>query len=61
MVTSDSFCVPKEIKSRACPLHLSEINSLVELVFATLFRPGPHTPLVFKGNGVCIAEVCMVK
>jgi len=51
MVTSDPFCVRKEFKLRACLLHLSEINnSLLELVFATLFRPGPRTHLAFKGR-----------
>jgi len=34
MATSDPFCVRKEIKLRAYPLHLSEINSFLELVFA---------------------------
>jgi len=35
MVIPDAVCVRKEIKSYACPLDLSEVNSLLELVFAT--------------------------
>jgi len=35
MVTSDPFYIRKEIKFHACPLHLSEINNLLELVSAT--------------------------